>query len=69
MGPRTPAENTQIMRTGVGFDKVHPMCSVTVTKSCLPPPFKGELPKIMPWPANQSITDHDLDAVYEYLMN
>jgi len=34
---------------------------------CVPPPFDGTRLQIMPWPAYQSLTDHDLRAIYEYL--
>jgi hypothetical protein len=66
-GGRTFAEFREIMRTGIDLDKVHPTCSPMVTTNCLPPPFKGELLQIMPWPVYQSLTDHDLRAIYEYL--
>jgi hypothetical protein len=42
-------------------------CSPTVTTNCLPLPFDGFKLQIMPWPAFQDMTDHELQAVYEYL--
>jgi len=55
------------MRTGVDLDHLHPTCSATVTTNCLPPPFDGDLLQVMPWFADQNMTDHDLRAIYEYL--
>jgi hypothetical protein len=66
-GGHTFEEFRQILRTGVDLDHLHPNCSATVTKNCLPPPFNGDLLQIMPWPAYQGLTDHDLRAIYEYL--
>ncbi|MEO8674007.1 MAG: cytochrome C [Casimicrobiaceae bacterium] len=42
-----------VMRTGVDLDNVHPQIS--------------PLLQVMPWPVYQSMTDHDLRAIYEYL--
>lgn len=66
-GGRTFADFLQIMRTGVDLDHLHPPCSTTVTTNCLPAPFDGNLLQIMPWPTFQSMSDHDLRAIYEYL--
>lgn len=57
-GGRSFEEFAQILRTGVDLDHLHPN---------LPPPFDGSLLQIMPWPAFQNMTDHDLRAIYEYL--
>lgn len=58
----------QIMRHGTDFDGIHPTCpTATQTASCVPYPFDGSLLQIMPWPAFQSMTEHDLRAIYEYL--
>lgn len=46
-------EFKQIMRTGVDFDHLHPQF--------------GPLLQVMPWPTYQSMTDHELWAIYEYL--
>ena len=35
--------------------------------SCVPSPFEGTLLQIMPWPFFRNMSDHDLDAIYEYL--
>jgi hypothetical protein len=58
-----------ILRTGRDFDKLHPTCPADSpqTDSCVPYPFDGHLLQIMPWPAFQDMTDHDLEAIYEYL--
>ena len=42
-----------VIRTGIDLDKEHPQF--------------GPLLQVMPWPVYQSMTDHDLDAIYEYL--
>lgn len=66
-GGLTFAEFVEIMRTGVDKDHLHPTCSPATPTNCLPPPFKGELLQIMPWPIYKELTDHDLRAIYEYL--
>jgi hypothetical protein len=66
-GGRPFSQFRQIMRTGVDLDHIHPPCSPAVTENCLPPPFDGNLLQVMPWPSYQSMTDHDLRAIYEYL--
>ena len=59
----------EVMRTGADLDHVHPNCSATVTSNCYPAtqPYDGDLLQVMPWPELQSMTDHDLRAIYEYL--
>jgi len=57
-GGRTFPEFLQIIRTGADLDHLHPN---------LPPPFRGDLLQIMPWPIYHNMTDHDLRAIYEYL--
>ena len=42
-----------IMRTGIDPDRAHPQF--------------GPFLQVMPWPAFQDMTDHDLRAIYEYL--
>jgi hypothetical protein len=42
-----------IMRTGIDPDHAHPQF--------------GPYLQVMPWPAFQNMTDHDLRAIYEYL--
>lgn len=71
-GGATFAEFYQTIRHGIDHDHLHPNCSATVTTNCFPhgpglPPFNGDLLQIMPWPEYQDWTDHELQAVYEYL--
>jgi hypothetical protein len=70
-GGHTLAEFKTILRTGKDFDHLHPTCTkVTPTPmppNCIPAPVDGELLQVMPWPTFQSMTDHQLDAIYEYL--
>jgi hypothetical protein len=68
-GGRSFAEFLHIMKTGEDLDHVHPPCSATITANCFPAtlPFDGNLLQIMPWPKFQSMTVHDLRAIYEYL--
>lgn len=61
------SEFLEIIRHGTDFDHLHPNCSATVTTNCLPHPFRGDLLQIMPWPAYQDMSNHDLEAIYEYL--
>lgn len=66
-GGRTFSEFRRIMRTGVDLDHLHPSCSSSITPTCLPPPFNGEVLQIMPWPEFRLMSDHELRAIYEYL--
>jgi hypothetical protein len=66
-GGRSFAEFREILRTGVDLDHLHLPCSSTQTTTCLPAPFDGNLLQIMPWPIHQSMTERDLQAIYEYL--
>lgn len=68
-GGRTWPEFRDILRTGVDLDHLHPNCSATVLTNCFPPPqpFNGDLLLVMPWPTFQSMTEHEMRAVYEYL--
>jgi hypothetical protein len=49
----TFAEFKKILRTGIDMDHQHPQF--------------GPLLQVMPWPTFQSMSDHDLRAIYEYL--
>ena len=49
----TYAQFQQVMRTGIDLDHLHPQF--------------GPLLQVMPWPTYQTMTDHDLQAIYEYL--
>jgi hypothetical protein len=37
------------------------------TATCLPPPVDGNLLQVMPWPVLHNMTDHQIEAIYEYL--
>jgi hypothetical protein len=50
---RTWPQFLQEIRTGVDLDHKHPQF--------------GPLLQVMPWPTYQSMSDHDLRAIYEYL--
>src|SRR5207245_2044784 len=62
-------EFRQIMRNGKDFDHLHPNCSAARTTNCIPAftGIDGDLLQIMPWPYFQSMTDHDLLAIYTSL--
>ncbi len=49
----TLAEFKNILRTGIDYDHLHPQIS--------------PLLQVMPWPTYQSMTDHDIEAIYAYL--
>jgi hypothetical protein len=66
-GGHTFAEFYQIIRTGVDFDHLHPTCTGALNPGCVPFPFNGALLQVMPWPTFQEMTDHDIEAIYEYL--
>ena len=67
IGGDSYAQFVQIIRTGVDVDRVHPTCAGPPNMKCLPAPFNGDLLQIMPWPVLANMTDHDLQAIYEYL--
>lgn len=69
IGGMTFAAFLEVIRSGVDLDHVHPNCSATITSNCYPStqPYDGDLLQVMPWPELQSMTDHDLRAIYEYL--
>lgn len=50
---RTFEEFRQQLRTGIDLDHAHPQF--------------GPLLQVMPWPTYQSMTDHDIYAIYQYL--
>ena len=68
-GGRSYSDFVQIMRMGTDFDKIHPTraANTAQTASCVPYPFDGSLLQIMRWPSFQSMTDADLQAIYDYL--
>ncbi|MGA2882427.1 MAG: hypothetical protein ABSG13_26025 [Bryobacteraceae bacterium] len=80
-GGHTLAQFMQIFRTGIDFDHIHPTCTAgqIATIETGTPPFPvciptspgntpdGNLLQIMPWPGFSYLTDHDIQAIYEYL--
>jgi hypothetical protein len=70
-GGRTLAQFMQILRTGVDLDHIHPTCTASsptpTPANCIPPPVDGSLLQVMPWPDFQDMTDHDIQAIYQYL--
>jgi len=68
VGGDTFAEFSQIIRTGVDMDHVHPTCPPgVVNPGCVPSPFNGDLLQVMPWFSFQEMSERDLRAIYEYL--
>jgi hypothetical protein len=82
-GGHTLAQFEQIMRHGEDLDHIHPTCTdvqlaqIEVTTNpaelpvCIPTSpgntVDGNLLQVMPWSAFSSMTDHQLEAIYEYL--
>ena len=80
-GGNTLAQFKQIMRNGTDFDHLHPTCTaaqlqqieagITPLPICIPTSpgntADGNLLQVMPWPTFSNMTDHQLDAIYEYL--
>jgi hypothetical protein len=70
-GGRTLAQFKEILRTGHDLDHIHPTCTSALPTptpaNCIPPPVDGNLLQVMPWPDMQDMSDHDIEALYEYL--
>ena len=71
-GGRTLAEFKEILRTGRDFDNIHPTCLSNTDPNialgiCVPPPVDGSKLQVMPWPIFHNMTDHQIEAIYEYL--
>ena len=71
-GGRTLEEFQQILRTGKDFDNIHPTCQSDTDPNialgvCIPPPVDGSKLQVMPWPLFHNMTDHQIEAIYEYL--
>jgi hypothetical protein len=71
-GGRTLAEFKEILRTGKDFDNIHPTCLSDTDPNialgiCVPPPVDGSKLQVMPWPLFHNMTDHQIEAIYEYL--
>jgi hypothetical protein len=72
-----------MIRHGTDFDHIHPTCTaaqiaqIEATTNpadlpvCIPASpgntVDGNLLQVMPWPTFANMTDHELDAIYEYL--
>ena len=71
-GGRTLAEFKEIFRTGRDLDNIHPTCQSDTDPNialgiCIPPPVDGSKLQVMPWPTFHNMTDHQIEAIYEYL--
>lgn len=71
-GGRTLRQFMEILRTGHDLDHIHPTCKSASDPNvaagiCIPPPFDGNLLQVMIWPNLQDMSDHDIQAIYEYL--
>ena len=60
------------MRNGTDFDKIHQTCQSDTDPNialgiCIPPPVDGSKLQVMPWPLLHNMTDHQIEAIYEYL--
>ena len=71
-GGRTPEQFKQILRNGTYFDNIHPTCLSDTDPNialgiCVPPPVDGSKLQVMPWPLFHNMTDHQIEAIYEYL--
>jgi hypothetical protein len=71
-GGRTLSEFKEILRTGKDFDNIHPTCQSDTDPNialgvCIPPPVDGSKLQVMPWPVFHNMTDHQIEAIYEYL--
>jgi hypothetical protein len=68
----TLEEFKEILRTGKDFDNIHPNCLSDTDPNialgaCIPPPVDGSKLQVMPWPLFHNMTDHQIEAIYEYL--
>jgi len=70
-GGRTLEQFKEILRKGTDFDHIHPTCTAALPTptpaNCIPPPVDGNLLQVMPWPTFHNMTDHQIEAIYEYL--
>lgn len=70
-GGRTLEQFKEIIRKGTDFDHIHPTCTSALPAptpaNCIPPPVDGDLLQVMPWPGFHNMTDHQIEAIYEYL--
>ena len=70
-GGHTLEQFKTILRTGKDYDLLHPTCTTATPipepANCIPPPVDGGLLQVMPWPVFHNMTDHQIEAIYEYL--
>jgi hypothetical protein len=71
-GGHTLEQFKEILRTGKDFDNIHPTCQSDTDPNiglgiCIPPPVDGSKLQVMPWPIFHNMTDHQIEAIYEYL--
>jgi len=71
-GGRTLEEFKAILRHGTDLDHIHPTCLSDADPNialgiCVPPPVDGSKLQVMPWPVFHNMTDHQIEAIYEYL--
>ena len=71
-GGHTLSEFKEILRTGKDFDNIHPTCLSDTDPNialgvCIPTPVEGSKLQVMPWPLFHNMTDHQIEAIYEYL--
>jgi hypothetical protein len=71
-GGRSLEQFKDILRKGTDFDHIHPTCTSDTDPNialgiCIPPIVDGNLLQVMPWPTFHSMTDHQIEAIYEYL--
>jgi hypothetical protein len=71
-GGHTLQEFKDILRNGTDLDHIHPTCTgpgdpKVALGTCIPAPVNGAVLQVMPWPAFRHMTDHQIEAIYEYL--
>lgn len=70
-GGNTLEQFKAILRNGTDFDHLHPTCTTAVPvpspANCVPPPVNGDVLQVMPWPVFHNMTDHEIEAIYEFL--
>lgn len=71
-GGHTLEEFKDILRNGTDMDHIHPTCKSPSDPNvalgiCVPPIVNGDLLQVMPWPVFRNMTDHQIEAIYEYL--
>jgi len=71
-GGRSLQEFKDILRNGTDLDHIHPTCTgpsdpKVALGTCIPAPVDGGVLQVMPWPVFRHMTDHQIEAIYEYL--